>query len=751
MQKKSFFLFLSSFVCVLLLWLVYSFGFLENDYADIQQKIKINSNFSWLFDTSITLSYPADSWIIAFPKSQNIDDVHVFFDIDGVSYERHIDQENIDSTEFFYTFPLVTQLRRDVHVRIETNGSHVQPELIAMNTQWYQNQSLWLMKEASASDNPMIVTRAQWGANESLRYHDQSWVDQKIQEWRERWKKPYMLTLQKSDQQKNQQEWEIWKIIQNKHPESFSIIAKIRYENWHKLIWPITRTKSVDRIIVHHTAESSQQAVENDITILRSIYMYHTVTRGWWDIWYNYIVGKDGTIYEWRSWWDYVEGAHAYANNLWTVWISVMWNFDAGILHDRQRQWLEDILVYVAKKYGINVVDETTWFRKCDIKKFPSCVIDIESVLRLHSHRDVGYTACPWEHLYEYMDDIRLSVSRKVWKVQIVYNKEKLHIEPIPEEDKIIYIPFEEKYTPSLSPKISAVSKTFWGKNIRVKLSYPNTESIILSNATESPLRIQIDNGNPFQHNYPINIWIVWNNILNVNIWWISYTGSRITLNGPIIRIDSWDRFPAWDATKKYNDNVFRSRIHVYNDWWKLLVVNDLPLEDYLRGIWEVSNTDNPEKIKTIIIAARTYARFYMLKTNRKYNTLLYDGSDDPNSFQKYLWYTYETRSPNVAREVYNTRWHVIVYRGKIIKPWYFSVSDWKTLSYKEYCEINTKSRCNDIPYLPSVVDPAWVWKVRNGHGVGISGIGSTYFAEQWWNHKQIIQYYLHGVEIMKK
>lgn len=41
---------------------------------------------------------------------------------------------------------------------------------------------------------------------------------------------------------------------------------------------------------------------------------------------------------------------------------------------------------------------------------------------------------------------------------------------------------------------------------------------------------------------------------------------------------------------------------------------------------------------------------------------------------------------------------------------------------------------------------------LQKGHGVGISGIGATYFAStKDWDHKQIIQYYLTGVDITKK
>ena len=136
---------------------------------------------------------------------------------------------------------------------------------------------------------------------------------------------------------------------------------------------------------------------------------------------------------------------------------------------------------------------------------------------------------------------------------------------------------------------------------------------------------------------------------------------------------------------------------------------------------------------------------------NRKYNTNLYDGSDDPDSFQKYLGYSYEKRSPNVSRAVDATRGLMIFHNSVLIKPWYFTSSDGMTRSYKEYCESNGGKDCQDIAYLQATSDPAGVWKNRLGHGVGISGIGATYMANLWKSYTEIIQYYLKWVEIKKK
>ena len=127
---------------------------------------------------------------------------------------------------------------------------------------------------------------------------------------------------------------------------------------------------------------------------------------------------------------------------------------------------------------------------------------------------------------------------------------------------------------------------------------------------------------------------------------------TNFLLTSSAIEINSWSRKPYWDKQNRYNDNIFRDTIEIFNQNGKLVVINHLPMEYYLKGLGEVSNGDLPEKIKTIAVAARGYATFYMQKENRKYNTDRYDGSDDPNSFQRYLGLGYELRSPNVAKMV---------------------------------------------------------------------------------------------------
>lgn len=113
----------------------------------------------------------------------------------------------------------------------------------------------------------------------------------------------------------------------NNRPELISeVVSMIRYENGHPLAWPIQTVKKVSRIVIHHTDDDMNTA-RPDEEIIRAIYVYHTISRHWGDIGYNYIVGQRGNIYEGRAGGDYVVGAHASYNNMGTVGISVLGNF----------------------------------------------------------------------------------------------------------------------------------------------------------------------------------------------------------------------------------------------------------------------------------------------------------------------------------------------------------------------------------------------------------------------------------------
>jgi len=296
-------------------------------------------------------------------------------------------------------------------------------------------------------------------------------------------------------------------------------------------------------------------------------------------------------------------------------------------------------------------------------------------------------------------------------------------------------------------PTFSATEKPF-----RVKLSYApaKDQSTVVTSSQEFYLRHP--KGGPYLK-LPANATVdlkQWNKV-------ISFSTSEkqkalvsalqiIPSEGGILEIRSWEHRPSWN--QELNDNQFRGTLEfrVNEKDRSLLTINELPLEDYMKGIAEVSNNDPTEKQNTMAVIARSYAEFYRQAENRKFPNAPYDGSDDPDVFQKYLGYGLEKRSPNWVKAVQKTTNQVVKYNGKVVKTPYFNQTgegDRKTLSAKEVWG------WDNTPYLVSVSDEMCKSPgPKAGHGVGLSGCGATAMAEAGKNFVEIIQYYYTGVEV---
>lgn len=206
--------------------------------------------------------------------------------------------------------------------------------------------------------------------------------------------------------------------------------------------------------------------------------------------------------------------------------------------------------------------------------------------------------------------------------------------------------------------------------------------------------------------------------------------------NSVIMEIVNFENRPAWNTD--LNDNRFRGSLEVRED----VVINELPLESYVKGIAEVSNGDPTEKLKTMAILARTYALFY-IEIDEKFPGAPYDLNDDPEVCQKYLGYGYEDRSPNMASAVEETEGMVVTYEGELVKTPYFNSTDGTyTKSAEEVWG------WTNTPYLVSVEDPLCESDAFSGHGVGLSGCGAEAAASAGNTYDEIIKYYYTGVEI---
>lgn len=217
--------------------------------------------------------------------------------------------------------------------------------------------------------------------------------------------------------------------------------------------------------------------------------------------------------------------------------------------------------------------------------------------------------------------------------------------------------------------------------------------------------------------------------------------------NDHIFKIDSWTNGPFWG--ENVNDNLFRGdiEIHFNPSTKRLWLINELPLEKYMRGVAEVSDLSSAEFLKAQKIAARSYALFRLLNpkyTNTPNNEPLFD-LRSTQADQVYRGYNRELRAPRTLAAVEATRSIVATYNGNPILAYYFSSTDGSTRSSYE-----ARMTAAPVPYLQARPDPPGIGKTMLGHGVGLPQIGGIVAANQGANYAQILKYYYTGIELTK-
>jgi len=224
-------------------------------------------------------------------------------------------------------------------------------------------------------------------------------------------------------------------------------------------------------------------------------------------------------------------------------------------------------------------------------------------------------------------------------------------------------------------------------------------------------------------------------------------------VGGTILEIANWAHHPGWTDT--INDNKYRGIIEIRKLNGELIVINELPLEAYIRGIAEPLPTDPPEKAKLLSILARSYALYYTDPAHRKFAGQPYDGSDNPAEFQKYLGYNYELRG-NMPEAADQTRGQVAMHRGAVVKTPYFTSSGGQTKTPQQ-----ARWNAADFAFAVSVSDP-WSCGLDSsaigtsfscpenaaGHGVGASGTGMTGLAKEGETATEILEYFFDGLVI---
>jgi len=215
-----------------------------------------------------------------------------------------------------------------------------------------------------------------------------------------------------------------------------------------------------------------------------------------------------------------------------------------------------------------------------------------------------------------------------------------------------------------------------------------------------------------------------------------------------ILTLDSYTDHPSWNQS--INDNKFKGAIEVRYSAKskKLWVIDDLNIEDYLKGVSEPLDSAGYEYVKAAVVAERSYIYYHLQRGGRWPDDgfTLKNSRNGNGDDQIYQGYNFSTRANNIPRAVDDTLGQVVTYNGNPVLTPYFTQDDGKTRNISDVWG----SKQSDYPWLVSVPDPWCSGKTMLGHGVGMSGTGARGMASDGKKYDEILKYFYTGTSIGK-
>ncbi len=240
---------------------------------------------------------------------------------------------------------------------------------------------------------PKILSREDWGADDELLYVDNEHVapsQNPSESTNDNGTTPAPSTA-------NQRE-KTCADMQRDHPDEFKTVKKTTTgDNGRELRWAHTYSKDIDLLVVHHTAVAVGGDDRSGVERVRAIYQYHANNRGWGDVGYHYLIDEDGQIYEGKAGGEYVVAGHAYCNNVNTIGIALLGNFEVekpGQAQMKALQWLLDDL---GDTYDVDLNDNATYHGEM----FSSPIV---------GHGDLLSTSCPGFYVAKTLSQVRTNV-----------------------------------------------------------------------------------------------------------------------------------------------------------------------------------------------------------------------------------------------------------------------------------------------------------------------------------------------------
>jgi hypothetical protein len=194
------------------------------------------------------------------------------------------------------------------------------------------------------------------------------------------------------------------------HPKYLPVIPPLQTRRqWHPnpafMNPPIRAIHSVRQVHVHHTDNPNHYTRAEVPRIIRAIFRYHTLTLGWADIAYNFLVDRYGRIWVGRRGsMVMARGAHTLGFNQSSVGIAAIGNFQAAIPNADMIHAIARVAAWKLSLFDRDPMGKI-WVISEGSDKFPAG--DRVHLPVIDGHRNTNDTDCPGVHLYRHLGLIR--------------------------------------------------------------------------------------------------------------------------------------------------------------------------------------------------------------------------------------------------------------------------------------------------------------------------------------------------------
>ncbi|NIZ91501.1 N-acetylmuramoyl-L-alanine amidase [Kineococcus rubinsiae] len=169
---------------------------------------------------------------------------------------------------------------------------------------------------------------------------------------------------------------------------------------------------TIKACVVHHTADGGSYGRADVAAVMRGMYRYHTVSLGWSDLGYNFVVDRFGGIWEGRAGGTNlpVVGAHAGGFNTDTFGVSMMGDFTSVAPSAETLESVARVIAWKLSMYDLSAKGSAvlTSAGGGTARYKAGTTVTLRTI---NGHRDVGFTACPGNVGYTKMDSIRTRVA----------------------------------------------------------------------------------------------------------------------------------------------------------------------------------------------------------------------------------------------------------------------------------------------------------------------------------------------------